>query len=295
MKKTLTIFCLSFIFFCPKNIAQQTFPAKGAEWYFYNYSFFAESYDTQYKYVKDTIVNSIKYAKIIRSDRSTNPSQPFFTKSTILITQSGNSIYELVNTNQVLRWKVNMKIGDFFTLNGGYKCYLDSVETSNINGKKIKTSHLSMDTKDGCKNTFTLYDFICLKKGFDLLKCETDCVQFDCSFPNLCYYRDDIIGEINFSNNSNCKSKFLSEKENETLENTVKIYPNPSNDFINLSFDQEKLKSSELIINDLQGKIIYQQKISDKIEVDNFSEGVYFLQVKKENKIIFREKIVILH
>jgi hypothetical protein len=75
----------------------------------------------------------------------------------------------------------------------------------------------------------------------------------------------------------------------------IQIYPNPTKSELNISYSQEELENSELIINDLQGKVIFQKRLNfDKIDVSNFPHGIYFLQIRKENKVVFREKIVIL-
>ena len=75
----------------------------------------------------------------------------------------------------------------------------------------------------------------------------------------------------------------------------VKIYPNPSADFIYLEYNKEKLTHSQLIVNDIQGRLMLKKNLNDdKIDVHNFLQGIYFLQISKEKKVVFREKIIVL-
>ncbi len=74
---------------------------------------------------------------------------------------------------------------------------------------------------------------------------------------------------------------------------TVSVAPNPTVDFINLSINDTKKISYELF--DLNGKIIKQAKIHSndtKISFSGYSYAVYFLKIKKDNKIIKTFKIV---
>ncbi len=81
----------------------------------------------------------------------------------------------------------------------------------------------------------------------------------------------------------------------EMIDENFKIYPNPTSDYLYLSYDKEKLQHSQLIVSDVQGKILLQNGLeNDEIDVHNFPKGIYFLQILKENKVVFREKVVII-
>jgi hypothetical protein len=298
MKKTLILLCLFFIFFFQKGIGQQTFPAKGAEWFLYNNSQFG-LYSTHYKYVKDTLINSVKYAKVVHTNKAKNSTNPILNGTGFsLITQIGNSIYRLEDNNtQSLLWKINGSAGDKYLVNG-LAVSVDKVGIQNIDGKTVKTSYLILTTKangnGSCEKPITLYDNIGSTKGFYLTTCDQYCILFDCYTPNLCAYKDDIIGEVKFSSVGGCNNITLDDNEIPAAENIIKIYPNPSNDYINLSYNSEKMTYSKLVISNLQGEVVYIQDISEKVDISNFLDGIYFLEVKKENKIMQREKIIIL-
>lgn len=64
---------------------------------------------------------------------------------------------------------------------------------------------------------------------------------------------------------------------NEILKDDVKIYPNPTADFINLKLSS-KNKIDEAVINDNSGRIILKTKIeSDKIDLRSLNTGIYLL------------------
>lgn len=83
-------------------------------------------------------------------------------------------------------------------------------------------------------------------------------------------------------------------KENNAAK--LSIYPNPAADFIKVSVNNGS--DFNLSICDLTGKIITTQKVTDlnsKIDVKSLTNGIYFLQLAKDNQIIKTEKIVISH
>lgn len=64
---------------------------------------------------------------------------------------------------------------------------------------------------------------------------------------------------------------------NEILKDDVKIYPNPTADFINLKLSS-KNKIDEAVIYDNSGRIILKTKIeSDKIDLRSLNTGIYLL------------------
>jgi hypothetical protein len=88
--------------------------------------------------------------------------------------------------------------------------------------------------------------------------------------------------------------------ENETLNNSLQVFPNPTTGNLNVSLDIEK--SSDLIFKvvDIQGKVVYNERIENtliglnqnELQLGNLSNGVYFLQVLTDGAQLTR-KIVI--
>lgn len=75
--------------------------------------------------------------------------------------------------------------------------------------------------------------------------------------------------------------------------NHFKIYPNPVVDF--LTIENPNLKINEILVVDMQGKLILQQPISSsqkKLDLKNLSKGMYIIQLKSNDKILHSEKII---
>jgi CubicO group peptidase (beta-lactamase class C family) len=79
--------------------------------------------------------------------------------------------------------------------------------------------------------------------------------------------------------------------ENDQLQQ-LNIYPNPATDLFTVDFTE---KNYDLTIVDAMGRVVYEQKnISGRNEISsvNFSEGVYFVRVKTDKRVL-SEKIII--
>lgn len=73
-----------------------------------------------------------------------------------------------------------------------------------------------------------------------------------------------------------------------------KIYPNPATDYLEIK--NESLSNfDQIILSDLSGKILLDQKTLDtqKLNLDNFADGLYLITLLRQNKIIHAEKIQI--
>lgn len=87
-------------------------------------------------------------------------------------------------------------------------------------------------------------------------------------------------------------------KEYDKLQNSIKIFPNPSNGNFNLQFDDLKSGDIEINISDIAGKIIHKNKLqlaSNKINLDvNLENGAYFMEIKnsKSNATVVKKIII---
>ena len=75
----------------------------------------------------------------------------------------------------------------------------------------------------------------------------------------------------------------------ELNENQFKIYPNPTADFFSID---EHYKDSDFQIINALGEILMEGKIESKLDLSQFENGIYFLQLSRNNQITFAEKIV---
>lgn len=79
---------------------------------------------------------------------------------------------------------------------------------------------------------------------------------------------------------------------------SLRVYPNPSSGTITVQCDKQNLAKSEINILDVTGKIVYTDNLSfsaGKITVEpNLLNGVYWLTVSQDNKILYQERLTIL-
>jgi hypothetical protein len=73
------------------------------------------------------------------------------------------------------------------------------------------------------------------------------------------------------------------------------LYPNPTNDFINLKVDDYKLDQLHFKLFDLTGKLLQEEQIAQnetKINMKDYNQGCYFLKVTDSTKAIKTFKII---
>ena len=86
--------------------------------------------------------------------------------------------------------------------------------------------------------------------------------------------------------------------EYDKLQNSVSVYPNPSNGNFKLQFDDLKQGDIEVTINDIAGKTIYEGKHSIDNALTDFvfdaKDGIYFVKIYnvKSNQTIIKKLVV---
>jgi hypothetical protein len=69
------------------------------------------------------------------------------------------------------------------------------------------------------------------------------------------------------------------------LLQNINIYPNPTQDFVNINFENES--EYQINVTDLSGKIIYtfeeNNQLEQRINLQNLKAGVYLLVIKDVN------------
>lgn len=86
----------------------------------------------------------------------------------------------------------------------------------------------------------------------------------------------------------------LTGKENLFLNNPVFVYPNPTTGILTLNNIPESKQNLEIIVSDVYGKNVLICKNIQKVDLSQFPDGVYFLNVISENNNIFKSKIVLI-
>ena len=82
--------------------------------------------------------------------------------------------------------------------------------------------------------------------------------------------------------------------------NTFRVYPNPANDYVNISCNSKYNNSSaKIIIYNALGSVVRKIQITDKqrnvaVSVNGFKSGIYFCKLMDENDIAVK-KIIVKH
>ncbi len=125
------------------------------------------------------------------------------------------------------------------------------------------------------------------------------------SFQNSSYLLDWSIGECITATHStgtyvltqgfHQNTYVVSKVEDLRSDILISVYPNPTSDFISVDFKSSAGHLSVITITDINGKVLQQTKVINKIGEFDFSvyaKGVYFLTVKQDNKLIKSFKII---
>jgi len=75
---------------------------------------------------------------------------------------------------------------------------------------------------------------------------------------------------------------------------SINIFPNPTNEIVSLAFSEPF--TGELILTNTLGDIVWSNNSENKIQylvnLEPYSKGIYFLQIKKENQRMVTKKII---
>jgi len=99
--------------------------------------------------------------------------------------------------------------------------------------------------------------------------------------------------EINFDVNKNEIVKRTNASVNRIQNNQLKLYPNPTNDFLTINLE-ENTNNLEVEVYDINGNLIIKNKMinGEKLDVTNIKTGIYYIQIQTENNSIFRQKFL---
>ena len=80
---------------------------------------------------------------------------------------------------------------------------------------------------------------------------------------------------------------------------SVKIFPNPMNEAVNLVFDSNDPFDAQIVISDLLGRQMVTKNVEIlrgpnqvNMSVNNLQNGIYFVQLRNNSRILFTEKII---
>lgn len=107
----------------------------------------------------------------------------------------------------------------------------------------------------------------------------------------------EIRGQINKTVQSECLPVGIYELNGEKL--SVKVFPNPMHDAVNLDFESNDAFAAQIIVSDVLGRTMSSKKVdilrgSNQmvLPVDGLSRGIYFIQLRTNSRVLFTEKVV---
>jgi len=143
--------------------------------------------------------------------------------------------------------------------------------------------------KGNSGNNYSVSDEILLSDEYELKEVEFDIEQYHdvFKFQLMCgnelghYYFDSFNVTINDINMS----------VEESINDVIKVYPNPTNGLINLNFNN--INSVNFDIFSIDGKLIegYTDYRYNQLDFSHLNKGVYFVQFYIENKIVVKKII----
>jgi hypothetical protein len=79
--------------------------------------------------------------------------------------------------------------------------------------------------------------------------------------------------------------------QNTTNNNSISIYPNPTNSILNIIDKQNQFQNATIEIKNYLGQVVLSSPFTSQINLQNFSAGMYFLTIlnnsnKKTVKIL---------
>ena len=80
---------------------------------------------------------------------------------------------------------------------------------------------------------------------------------------------------------------------NDLIAPTVNLYPNPSNELINISFGEDRLSKLELF--DITGKLLFKKELNSNtytLNITNYPSGAYLVKVYNQNNALLNKKII---
>ena len=126
-----------------------------------------------------------------------------------------------------------------------------------------------------------------------------DCVFEQYAIPLPCFNAYGLPNMPHFKDWQEDTTTVTTTEERSEPSNNIKIYPNPANDFISFEIENIQFQKGNFFIFNSFGKNILTHDFSPNngkyyLDISNFKNGIYFLQLFLDDKMVKKDKIVIL-
>lgn len=89
--------------------------------------------------------------------------------------------------------------------------------------------------------------------------------------------------------------KFNDEDETK-VEESISIYPNPVKDELNINIQLQENEVAEWTLQNIKGQLIQSDSLNsdnNTIDLSDLSQGVYFIQLMRNNQLIKTDKLIV--
>ncbi len=250
--------------------------------------FWPETIYIHYQFLNDTIINGQSYEQLYLKDLSL-PEIKWRPLNTFLREEQGK-IYSTNNDlSESLLYDFSLNVNDTFHLQtNSTNCVflvtaVDSIALSNTEKRK----RITLIQANEPNPTQPEYGYNYWVEGIGSL---TSLVNYgrscytDYDLDLLCYYEESGLAYEN-SNNSNC----LLTSIKATPIPTIKIFPNPSQDFF---FIESPETITNLNIYNNLGQLMKIDFNSQQVDISHLSKGIYFIHLQTKDKHIYSQKFL---
>ncbi|MEO6883787.1 MAG: T9SS type A sorting domain-containing protein [Bacteroidia bacterium] len=116
------------------------------------------------------------------------------------------------------------------------------------------------------------------------------------NWTNAYYYIDDVIVS---TDSIYADSLFTGVNEIKPVKVSVKVYPNPATNLLNVAVDMQQLKSGSICLYNTTGQAVECEELSGNIttlSTNNLTSGLYYYRITDgEGNLVKADKIIILH
>ena len=154
-------------------------------------------------------------------------------------------------------------------------------------------------------NTWDCFGGSCIDPGTgqgtyaSLSACQSNCVlpTWDCISGVVCV--DQGTGQGTYASLSACQANCSNTSIEVHNINNFKIYPNPSSDIFNITFNSETIQDLSIRILNVVGAEIYLENKPDfigeytkQINLDDYGKGIYFLEIETSTGVVNKKLIL---
>lgn len=296
MKKHLLLFLLIFTF--SKQIAQVVFCPPGAEWrVMWTGGMSSQNiYNRTITYARDTVISSVSYKVIQQQSFYPEPCANINSQISV-IKQSGDTVF-FRNANSSHTWQIlynfaatagqswTTAIRSSTSAVDVHTVTVQSVNTVTINNFPLRTMFVSVNFFQVYNSYVSTYSMTIIERlGSDYLFNFRNQMSGGCDvgvfLSGLCY-RDNAFGLTQYNAARSCDFTNVGVREYETINTSIKLYPNPASTYLIVDMDTWKGTYTIKIQNSMgqfvDGKITATGS-TVQLNVETLPEGIYLLQI----------------